>query len=111
MNSDLYATLHKIKNMNPIVPDVYVNLSQNIADHKITVHLKNRIPLSSFFTLFNYRFFTNWNGKMSIEICPSYRNLVIAPVIQDEAINMVIKLTKKHTDTGNCELDKIKLGF
>ena len=84
-NSDLYATLHKIRNMNPMVPGVYVDLSQ-IANGQqfIDVHLKLRIPLSAFLTLFNLRFFPNWSGKLSIEIYPSYRNLVIAPVIPEE---------------------------
>ena len=45
-NSDLYATIHKIRTMNPMVPGVYVDLNKVAADRKITVHLKNRIPLS-----------------------------------------------------------------
>ena len=110
-NSDLYATLHKIRTMNPMVPGVYVNLSQVNADQKITVHLKNRIPLSSFLTLFNLRFFPNWSGKMSIEIYPSYRNLVIAPVIPEEIIALEPKFDENHTTVAKCELDKINLGF
>lgn len=35
--------------------------------------------------LFNLRFFPNWAGKLSIEILPTYRNLVIAPVVSCES--------------------------
>ena len=96
-NSDLYATIHKIRTMNPMVPGVYVDLSQVAADRKITVHLKNRIPLSSFLTLFNLRFFPNWSGKLSIEIYPSYRDLVIAPVIDESILLTEAKVLFKLT--------------
>lgn len=86
-NSDLYATIHKIRNMNTNVPGVYVDLAAIAAARKIKIHLKNRIQLSSFLTLFNLRFYPNWSGKLSIEVYPSYKktinlynNLVIAPV-------------------------------
>mgnify|MGYP001026342490 FL=1 len=110
-NSDLYATLHKIRTRNPMVPGVYVDLGAVAAEHTITVHLKNRIPLSSFLTLFNLRFFPNWSGKLSIEIYPSYRNLVIAPVIPEEHFITSTDLIGNHTTASQCELDKINLGF
>ena len=96
-NSDLFATLHKIRNRNPMVPGVYVDLSKiPDANQFITIHLKNRIPLSAFLTLFNLRFFPNWSGKLSIEIYPSYRNLVIAPVIPESKLTEVDDLEKLH---------------
>ena len=116
-NSDLYATLHKIRTMNPMVPGVYVDLhSIPDANQFITVHLKNRIPLSAFLTLFNLRFFPNWSGKMSIEVYPSYKNLVIAPVIPEEDLLFKHKVvTMKGIDTLQAELIKdfsdINLGF
>lgn len=36
-NSDLYATLHKIRTMNPNVPGVYVDLSSVNAKHDIQI--------------------------------------------------------------------------
>ena len=122
-SSDLYATLDKIREMNPMVPGVYVDLSQIADDDQfITVHLKNRIPLSAFLTLFNLRFFPNWSGKLSIEVYPSYRNLVIAPVIpaSDIFINMDDKMlahrisaqyTYPIVDANIHNLTKINLGF
>ena len=82
-NSDLFATLHKIRNKNPLVPGVYVDLSAIKAPTDVTVHLKVRVPVSAFLALFNLRFFPNWSGKLSIEVYPSYKNLVIAPVIPE----------------------------
>ena len=82
-NSDLFATLHKIRNKNPYVPGVYVDLSKITAATDITIHLKVRVPVSAFLALFNLRFFPNWSGKLSIEVYPSYKNLVIAPVIPE----------------------------
>ena len=93
-----------------MVPGVYIDLSA-YAGSSITVHLKNRIPLSSFLTLFNLRFFPNWSGKLSIEIYQSYRNLVIAPVIPKTDLSKVAKLIGKHTTAAQCELSKINLGF
>ena len=81
-NSDLYATLDKIREKNPFVPGVYVNLGGiTDATKNIQVHLKVRVPVSAFLTLFNLRFFPNWSGKLSIEIYPSYKNLCIVPVV------------------------------
>ena len=105
-NSDLYATLHKIRDMNPMVPGVYVDLSK-CTGGEIIIHLKNRIPLSSFLTLFNLRFFPNWSGKLSIEVYPSYRNLVIAPVIPNE---FIVGDSDLRGNNG-LSLTQINLGF
>ena len=114
-NSDLFATLHKIRTMNPMVPGVYVNLAA-CTGGTIKVHLKNRIPLSSFLTLFNLRFFPNWSGKLSIEVYPSYRNLVIAPVIPEEDLLVNAKIaTTRAASKLKAEIIKdlsdIDLGF
>ena len=88
-NSDLFATLHKIRNKNPLVPGVYVDLSKIADDDKeIKIHLKVRVPVSAFLALFNLRFFPNWSGKLSIEVYPSYKNLVIAPVIPESDLGI-----------------------
>lgn len=105
-NSDLYATLHKIRTMNPNVPGIYVNLANIAANRKIKIHLKNRIPLSSFLTLFNLRFYPNWSGKMSIEVYPSYKNLVIAPVIPETNFD-----TKDFVDLYNQDSTACNVGF
>ena len=105
-NSDLYATLHKIRNKNPLVPGVYLDCSAITANTDVTVHLKVRVPVSAFLALFNLRFFPNWSGKLSIEVYPSYKNLVIAPVIPESDLAI-----PKFRDLYMQDLTKCSLGF
>ena len=109
-NSDLYATLKKVREMNPMVPGVYVDLKA-CTGGIILVHLKNRIPLSSFLTLFNLRFFPNWSGKLSIEVYPSYRNIVIAPVIPETDFITVADLKGLGIGANAKGMTKVNLGF
>ena len=79
--SDQYATIEKIRRMDPNVPGVYVDLSAITGNNtQITVELNLRIPLNSFLILRNLKYLPQWAGKLSIEIIPSYRNIVVAPV-------------------------------
>ena len=83
--SDCFATIDKIRNHNPMVPGVYVDLSKITAETEITVKIPLRIPIAFFLMLFNLRYYPNWAGKLSIEIFPTYQNLVVAPVVSHEA--------------------------
>ena len=104
-NSDLFATVDKIRQKNPFVPGVYVELG-NTEAKTVTVHLKVRIPVSSFLMLQNLRFFPNWSGKLTIEVYPSYKNLVICPVVPD-----VVLLRNKFQTVIEKGIDDIELGF
>ena len=80
-NSELYATWNKIQAMNEDVPGIYITSS--IADAtaaEIKIPLKLRIPLNSFLLLANLKWFPGFFGKLTLEIFPSYKNLVIVPV-------------------------------
>ena len=104
-NSDLFATLHKIRNKNPLVPGVYVDLSKIVdAGKEIKIHLKVRVPVSAFLALFNLRFFPNWSGKLSIEVYPSYKNLVIAPVIPESDLGIPAFKKLYVKDLTQCSL-------
>ena len=83
--SDCFATIDKIRNHNPMVPGVYVDLSKITEEKEITVKIPLRIPVAFFLMLFNLRYYPNWAGKLCIEIFPTYQNLVVAPVISHEA--------------------------
>ena len=83
--SDCFATIDKIRNHNPMVPGVYVDLSKITAETEILVKIPLRIPIAFFLMLFNLRYYPNWAGKLSIEIFPTYQNLVVAPVVSHEA--------------------------
>lgn len=83
---ECYATLDKIRRMDPNVPGVYVDLSSySTANTEFTINIDLKIPVSSFLIFYNLKYFAEWMGKICIEIYPTYRNLVIAPVIPDPA--------------------------
>jgi len=79
---ECYATVDKIRRMDPNVPGTYVDLSANDqANTTINVPIKVKIPISSFLLFYNLKWFPEWMGKICIEIYPSYKNLVICPVV------------------------------
>ena len=84
--NDCFSTIDKIRNHDPLVPGIYVDLSAITSDTTIKVNIPLRIPLSYFLLLFNMRYYPNWAGKMSIELMPSYQNLVIAPVCDNTTL-------------------------
>ena len=78
---ECYATVDKIRRMDPNVPGTYVDLSaNNAAGTTIKVPISVKIPVSSFLLFYNLKWFAEWMGKICIEIYPSYKNLVICPV-------------------------------
>ena len=93
---ECYATLNKIRKMDPHIPGIYVDLSNydkaNV-EFEIVIHVK--IPLSSFLILYNLKYFAEWMGKLCIELSPSYKNLCIAPVVD---LNKTISYTGNGTD-------------
>jgi len=79
---ECYATLDKIRRMDPNVPGVYVDLSSYSDASKIfTITINLKIPISSFLIFYNLKYFAEWMGKVCIELYPTYKNLVIAPVL------------------------------
>lgn len=78
--SDQFATIEKIRRMDPNVPGIYVDLEAiDAANREFTVDIELRIPLNSFIALRNLKYLPQWAGKMSIEIIPSYKNIVMCP--------------------------------
>ena len=94
-NSELYATYEKVQAMSEDVPGTYIKLPQTFsgsspygrtagiaddADAKINVPINLRIPLNMFLMLGNLKWFPGFFGKLTLEIYPSYKNLVVLPV-------------------------------
>ena len=79
INSDTYATLEKIRRRDPFVPGAYVDLSKLEKDKPIIINLRVKIPLNSFLLLRQLRYVLDSFGKITINITPSYKNLVVAP--------------------------------
>ena len=75
--SPYYATSAKIDRMDPNVPGAYICVD-NIADLTINIPLKMKIPLNAFPILQNLKYYPGFMGRLSIEIYPSYKNLVWA---------------------------------
>ncbi|KAI5500193.1 protein of unknown function, DUF4106 family, partial [Trichomonas vaginalis G3] len=107
--TDQYATIEKIRRLDPNVPGVYVNLSGSDGTAATKVKLKLRVPLSSFLIFRFLRYLPNWAGKISIELTPSKNNLVIAPT-QDPFTITDVKGTNQTSFVEFCK-DKVDLDF
>ncbi|KAI5517135.1 protein of unknown function, DUF4106 family, partial [Trichomonas vaginalis G3] len=107
--TDQYATIEKIRRLDPKVPGVYVNLSGSDGTAATKVKLKLRVPLSSFLIFRFLRYLPNWAGKISIELTPSKNNLVIAPT-QDPFTITDVKGTNQTSFAEFCK-DKVDLDF
>lgn len=88
-NSELYATWDKIQALNEDVPGVYIDISQIplTSTQTIQVPLNLRIPLNQFLMFANLKWFPGFFGKLTLEIYPSAKNLVVCPIISDMIIN------------------------
>ena len=107
-NSELYATYDKVQAMNEDVPGVYVVngfSDDGTADgaKTITVPINLRIPLNMFLMLGNLKWYPGFFGKLTLEIYPSYKNLVVLPVYAD----IVSLPTKKLTAGVNPTLGEL----
>ena len=113
--SDQFATIDKIRRMDPNVPGVYVDLSKINADNTvINVKLKLRIPLNSFLMLKNLKYLPQWAGKLSIELIPSYKNIVVARVEDPVAPLTISKLVgggKLNAGQEQAFIDAITANF
>ena len=84
---ECYATIDKIRRMDPNVPGTYVDLSNyGTANVALPIKINVKIPVSSFLLFYNLKWFAEWMGKICIEIYPSYKNLVVCPVNADTSL-------------------------
>ena len=84
---ECYATIDKIRRMDPNVPGTYIDLTNyNTANVPLHVKINVKIPVSSFLLFYNLKWFAEWMGKVCIEIYPSYKNLVVCPVNADTSL-------------------------
>ena len=90
---ECYATLDKIRRMDPNVPGVYVDLSSySHTGVKIPITINLKIPISSFLIFYNLKYFAEWMGKICIEIYPTFRNLVDS----DKYFLEIVSLAPNH---------------
>ena len=81
-----FATLSKVRRMDPDVPGTYIDVSKITKETKIIVRIPLKIPLSHFLILQNMKYLPEWMGKLIIKITPTYRNIVVVPVISEEVL-------------------------
>lgn len=75
-----FATLKKIREMNPDVPGIYIDL-EGVTGRDIVVTIPVNIPLNSFLMFNSLKYIPNWFGKIRLDPYFARRNLVFAPVI------------------------------
>lgn len=84
-NSELYATWDKIQTMNEDVPGVYIinDFADDTTAQVIHVPITIRLPLNAFLLFANLKWYPSFNNKITFELYPSYKNLVVVPVYAD----------------------------
>ncbi len=98
-NSELYATYEKVQAMQSDVPGAYVDLSSIVdGNQTITIPIKVRIPVSQFLLLGNLKWFPGFWGKMTLEIYPSYKNIVICPIIANQSMTELLTATSAEVE-------------
>ena len=78
--SDDYATIDKVRRMDPHIPGIYVDFSNIDNNRTVKVKTKTKVYLNSFLTLRHLRYLANFQGKITIEIIPSYHGFCLVPV-------------------------------
>ena len=63
-----FATLSKIRRMDPDVPGTYIDVSKITQATKVKVKIPLKIPLSHFLLLQNMKYLPEWMGKLKIKI-------------------------------------------
>ena len=76
-NNPCFATWDKIQNFRTDIPGTYLVLNDN-QDKQFTfdANIKFKLPLNSFMILQNLKWFPGFMGQLTIEIYPTYKNLV-----------------------------------
>ena len=90
-NNECFATWNKIQALDPNVPGTYILIDGN-QDKNMTFSLKFsfKIPLNSFMILQNIKWFPGFMGQLTIEIYPTYKNLVWCKVDTTELLSDMV---------------------
>lgn len=87
-NSECYATLKKIRSLNPAVPGVYVEFlpeafATGAKNREVEVEIPLKIPVNMFLELYNLKYFPNWAGSLTFDLWLSHLNLCVVPIVDD----------------------------
>ena len=75
-NSACFATSAKVQAKKPNVPGTYIRCVPNQLQYQFTTNIKLKIPLNAFLMLSNLKWFPGFMGRLTIEIYPTYKNMV-----------------------------------
>ena len=90
-NNECFATWDKIQRTDPNVPGVYIMFNAN-QDKDITfnANIKFKLPLNSFMMLQNLKWFPGFMGQLTLEIYPTYKNLIWCKVDQTKKLDSIV---------------------
>ena len=75
-NSACFATTSKVQAMKPNVPGTYIRFEDTQMQYAHSTNIKLKIPLNAFLMLSNLKWFPGFMGRLTIEIYPTYKNMV-----------------------------------
>lgn len=102
-NSACFATFKKVQQMKPNVPGTYIKFKDLQKDTIFNANIKFKIPLNAFLMLSNLKWFPSFMGRLTIEIYPTYKNLVWCKVDSVNWPNVNFGHLKKINGVGGNE--------
>jgi hypothetical protein len=106
-----YFSMKKIREMNPNVPGVYIYVGNIAADTVCEVVIPLKIPLSHFTLFRNIKWLPKWMGRITLNVTPSYKNIIIAPVIPEEDFALYPSIQAKLNTENNKDDNGIPVDF
>jgi len=103
-NNDNDALLKKIRSRNPNVPGIYIDLKDIPAagiTHEVILNLK--VPVTKFLILNDLKWIADWMGTWTIEMWPSMKNIVVAPVIPEALFTKFPKIQEAMDEFNNAD--------
>ena len=102
-NSACFATMSKIQAKKPNVPGTYIIFDGEQHNYLFNANIKLKIPVNAFLMLSNLKWFPGFMGRLSIEIYPTYKNLVWCKIDSANDTTTYTHL-KKTSGNGNREV-------
>ena len=107
-NSDYFATYDKIHRGDPNVPGVYVDINELDQNVTLPIEIHCRLPLNMFPLLANLKWYPGFMGRLTIEIYPSYENLVYAVLPNITSANQKAQYTELNYRDMFMKIEKYK---
>jgi len=100
-NNSADAILSKIRERNPHVPGVYINVKEITADTIRNVVLNLKMAVTKFLILNDLRWLADFMGTWTIHMWLSMKNIVVAPVIPEALFTKFPKIQEAMNAVNN----------